>query len=62
MNNKAIRFSLFENGVRMWELAKLLGVCEMTLYRKFREELQEDEQKRIVSIIEDYAQKKESMK
>lgn len=52
-NNKKIRLVMFENDLRMFELAKLLGISETTLYRRLRTELPEEEQDRIVKAIEE---------
>jgi len=51
MNNKKIRIAMMESGIRQWELAKLLGISESTLTRKLREELPDEEQDKIVEII-----------
>lgn len=50
--NNDIRAALFEARMTQGDLADLLGVSESTLYRMFRKELPEKEQKRIVWIIE----------
>lgn len=52
-NNKKIRLVMFENDLRMFELAKLLGISETTLYRRLRTELPKEEQDRIVKIIKE---------
>jgi len=51
MNNRKIRIAMLENNIRQWELARLLGVSEASVSRKLRDELPDDEQKRIVGII-----------
>ena len=38
--------------MKQWELARLLGMSESVLSRKLREELPEDEQDRIIALIE----------
>ena len=53
MTNKKIRVAMFSQNMRMFELAKLLGVSEMTLYRRLRVELPEEEQDRIVKLIKE---------
>lgn len=55
MANDRIRVSLFIHKMKQWELAKLLGIGENTLIRRLREELPEDEQNRIIKVIEDSA-------
>ncbi len=56
MANERIKNTLLINRVRQWELANLLGVCEMTVIRRLRTELPEEEQNRIVRLIEEYAE------
>lgn len=58
-NNKKIRLVMFENDLRMFELAKLLGISETTLYRRLRTELPEEEQDRIVKAIEERSHENE---
>ena len=41
-----------DNHVPQWKLARLLGVSEITVWRRLREELPEEEQDRIVALIE----------
>lgn len=53
MNNKKIRMALAENGVKYYELADLMGVSEATLGRKLRKEMLEEEQLRLVKLIEE---------
>lgn len=52
MKNQKIREKLKQCGMYQWELAKLLNVAESTLTRRLREELPEEETKRILEIIE----------
>lgn len=51
--NKKIRMKLAEYELTQYDLAKLLGVSEMTVYRRLRDELPEKEQRRICKIIEE---------
>ena len=53
MKNIAIRLALLKSGMRHYELASIMGISESTLGRKLREELPEDEQERIVALIEE---------
>ena len=53
MTNKRIRIKLLEYDLKQWNLAKIMGVSEATIYRRLREELPEDEQDRIIGIIEE---------
>ena len=49
--NARIREALKSSGLRQWELADLLGMAEGTLSRKLRRDLPEDEQRRIIDLI-----------
>lgn len=51
--NREIRESLAKNNMKQWELAKLLGVHEVTLVRRLREELPKEEKDRICRLIEE---------
>lgn len=53
MKNKPIRMKLMEYGLTQYDLAKLLGISEMTVYRRLRDELPEEEQDRIITKIEE---------
>lgn len=53
MKNKRIRIKLVEFDLTQYDLAKLLGVSEMTIYRRLRDELPEEEQDRIIAKIEE---------
>lgn len=44
-------WAMFENNVKQYEVAKLLGIHESVLSRKLREELPDEEQEKIVSKI-----------
>lgn len=57
--NKRIRTSLSLYGIPVWMLADRYGKSENTMYRLFRHELPEDEQDRIITMIEEIAQEKE---
>ncbi len=53
MKNKAIREALAKRGLFMYQLGKLLNVSEATITRMMRDELPEQEQRRIVKLIEE---------
>ncbi len=55
MNNMRIRIKLMEHNKRLWWLAGILETSEATLSRRLRVELPEDEQERIVKLIEERA-------
>lgn len=52
MTNQRVRIAMIENNVPQWKLAKKLNVSENTVWRRLREELPEEEQDRLVKIIE----------
>lgn len=52
MTNQKIRIAMYDNHITQWKLARILGVSESTVWRLLREELPEEEQTRIVRIIE----------
>lgn len=52
-NNKKVRLTLMEQGVKYYELADLMGVSEATLGRKLRKEMPEEEQQRLVKLVEE---------
>jgi len=52
-SNERVRKELTERRVMHWELAKKLGINETTLCRRLRVELPEEEQDRLISIIQD---------
>ena len=55
MQNKSIRIALMEHNMKQYELAELMGIHDFSLSRKLRHELPEDEQRQIVSLIENHA-------
>lgn len=52
MSNTRIKIKMLKSGIKQWELARLLGISESALSRKLRGELPEEEQDRIVAVIE----------
>ena len=55
MKNIKIRVKLMEHNKRLWWLAKILGTSEATISRRLRCELPEEEQQRIIQLIEEKA-------
>ena len=51
MNNIKVREAMSAAGIKQWQLAELLNINEFSLSRKFRHELPEEEQERIIKII-----------
>ena len=58
MRNRIIKRALFEADMKQYHLAGLLGIREESLSRKMREELPEEEQKRIAQLIRQHAEGK----
>lgn len=56
--NQRIRKHAQEKGVYLWEVAERYGCTDFTLSRKLRRELPEAEQARILSIIDEIAERK----
>lgn len=50
--NMKIREKARSSGVRLWQIADTLGMQESFFSKKLRKELPEDEQKRILNIID----------
>ena len=55
LKNMKIRIKLLEHNKRLWWLADLLGTSEATISRRLRKELPEDEQDKIIQLIEEKA-------
>ena len=51
MKNKDVKRALFETGLKMYELAELLGKSVPTVTRMFQKELSETEQETIIGLI-----------
>ncbi len=58
MLNSDIRARAKSKRVYLWEIANKLGVSEMTLTRRLRRELSEDEKQRIFSFIDEIAKER----
>lgn len=59
MSNEIIREELKEKKVYQWELAHALGISEQTMVRRMRFEIDEDEQWRLLALINEIAMYKE---
>lgn len=55
MANAIIREEAKERGVKLWQVADAMGIADFTLSRKLRKELPEDEQEKILEVIEKIA-------
>ncbi len=53
--NQDIRDMLKDNGLTQWDLCKALGIGETTLYRRLRDELQEDQKQEYMNAIKKLA-------
>lgn len=51
MKNLDIRSECKKAGVFLWQVAEHMGVCEMTLSRKLRKELPQEEKMKIRNIV-----------
>lgn len=58
MQNKSIRIALMEHNMRQYELAEIMGIHDFSLSRKLRHELSDEEQRKIVSLIEKHTAEK----
>lgn len=52
MRNQAIRQRLAQAQVKQWQLAEAMSLSEFTLSRRLRHELPQEEQARILDIID----------
>ena len=51
MKNKEIRIYAMEHGVRLWEIAKQMGISPETLSRRLRRELSTEEKEQMMQAI-----------
>ena len=57
--NKRIRIAMINNDLKQYQLAQLMGTHEGSVSRMLKHELPDDEQERIVRLIEKEAGKNE---
>ena len=55
MQNIEIRVKAMESKVKLWQIAKKLGVNDGNLSRKLRHELPAEEKEKILAIIDELA-------
>lgn len=55
MKNKEIRTAAKTAGVRLWQIAEVLGINDGNFSRKLRRELPQEEKTKILAIIEGLA-------
>lgn len=58
--NEIVRTHAKKKSVKLWQLAAALNINDGNLSRKLRFELPEDEQQRLLSIIDEIAAQKEN--
>ena len=51
MKNKEIRICAIEHGVKLWEIAKQMGISPETLSRRLRRELSTEEKEQMMQAI-----------
>lgn len=51
MKNKDIRIYAMEHGVKLWELAKQMGISSETMSRRLRRELSTEEKEQMMQAI-----------
>lgn len=59
MKNMRIRKAANSSGVKLWEIAEVLGITDSNFSRKLRRELPEEEQAQIIGIIQEIAAERE---
>ena len=59
MNNLKVRISMVEHDVKQYQLAQMMGRHEGSVSRMLRDELPDEEQDRIVRLIEEEANNNE---
>lgn len=60
LENTAIRTRAKEKGVRLWELAEIMGISEPTITRRLRRELPAEQQEKMLALIDEIAAEKKS--
>ena len=60
LENAAIRTRAKEKGVRLWELAEIMGISEPTITRRLRRELPAEQQEKMLALIDEIAAEKKN--
>ena len=55
-NNIAVRDTADRYGLFVYQIAQIMGISESALVKKMRVEWSEEEQQRVISMIEKYAE------
>lgn len=53
-NNIAVRETADRNHLFVYQIAQIMGISESALVKKMRTEWPEEEQQRVIKLIEDY--------
>lgn len=61
MENMKVRQAALLHGVKLWEIADRIGLSDFAFSRQLRKELPPEEQDRILKIIEDIAERRETV-
>lgn len=56
MKNQDIRRTAARSGVKLWQIAEVLGIADCNFSRKLRKELPQEEKDNILAIIERLSQ------
>jgi hypothetical protein len=59
--NKDLKWAMFEAGLKQWEVAKRYGLNEGNFSRLLREELPKEKKDRVLAIIDELKQERESV-
>lgn len=51
-NNIEIRNQIFSNNLKKWKIAEMLGITDSSFSRLLRKELNEEQKKKIMNVIE----------
>ena len=57
--NMEIRNAAKKDGIRLWEVAAVCGINDGNFSRKLRQELPQEEQEKILAIIDQLAREKQ---
>ena len=60
LNNESIKMLAYQKRVPQWEIAKALGVAEMTVYRWLRTELPDERYQAMLRAINEIAEGREN--
>ena len=55
MKNTEVREYARNNGVRLWQIAERMGLCDGNFSRKLRKEFSAEEKALVIAIIDDLA-------